>query len=200
MAHIFSQPNGAVSAAKVGEGLPSSMPEYSRLPPASRSGLRIREARSTDIDALAKIEAERFATDRLSRRSIAALAKSASAALVAAFRGNEIVGYAAVLTRRGNRSARLYSIAVVASATGQGTGSLLLAAAEDEARRRGSARMHLEVREDNIAAIRFYERAGYRPIGRRSGYYEDGMTALLFARELPVRAIPSSARLLGRAA
>ena len=73
------------------------------------------------------------------------------------------VGYAVVLTRRGSRSARLYSIAVAAEAAGRGIGSRLLAAAEEAARRRGADRLHLEVRADNSTAIRLYERAGYRP-------------------------------------
>jgi ribosomal protein S18 acetylase RimI-like enzyme len=33
--------------------------------------------------------------------------------------------------------------------------------------------------------VRFYERLGYKPAGQRPGYYDDGLTALLFARHLP---------------
>jgi ribosomal protein S18 acetylase RimI-like enzyme len=99
-------------------------------------------------------------------------------------RDNDPVGYAVLLTRRGGVSARLYSIAVSRGAAGRGIGSMLLHAAEDEARRRGVLRVHLEVRADNSTAIRFYEKAGYRPIGQRPDYYEDGATALLFARRL----------------
>ena len=159
------------------------MPEDGRPPPGS--GLVIREARSTDIDALTLLEANRFISDRLSRRSLAALARSPSACLLVASRGGKPIGYAALLTRRGGRSARLYSIAVAAEEAGHGIGSLLLAAAEDAARLRHAERMHLEVRADNSTAVAFYERSGYRPIGQRPGYYDDGMTALLFARNLP---------------
>jgi ribosomal protein S18 acetylase RimI-like enzyme len=49
--------------------------------------------------------------------------------------------------------------------------------------------------------VSFYERAGYRPSGERPGYYEDGMTALLFARDLSRSASSSaSSRRLSRAA
>ena len=43
-----------------------------------------------------------------------------------------------------------------------GVGTALLAAAEDEARRRGLPYMALMVTEENAAARRLYERGGYR--------------------------------------
>jgi len=155
--------------------------------------LVIREALSTDIDALTLIEADRFVSDRLSRRSLAALSKSRSACMLVASRGGLPIGYAVVLTRRGGHSARLYSIAMARKEAGRGIGSCLLAAAEEAAVERGARRLHLEVRADNSLAATFYERLGYKPAGQRPGYYEDGMTALLFARHLPDRA-----RLFGR--
>jgi ribosomal-protein-alanine N-acetyltransferase len=161
------------------------MPEDGRRPPAAGSGLVIREALSTDMDALTRIEAERFASDRLSRRSLGALSKSQSACMLVANRDGRPIGYAVLLTRRGGQSARLYSIAVAGEEAGRGVGSRLLAAAEAVAVRRGIRRLHLEVRADNPGAISFYERMGYHPAGEREDYYEDGMTAVLFARHLP---------------
>ena len=161
------------------------MPEDGRRPPEAGSGLVIREALSTDIDALTLIEADRFVSDRLSRRSLASLSKSRSACMLVASRGARPVGYAALLTRQGGHSARLYSIAVARDEAGRGVGSRLLAAAEEAAIERGVRRLHLEVRADNSTAVSFYERLGYKPAGQRPGYYEDGMTALLFARHLP---------------
>jgi ribosomal protein S18 acetylase RimI-like enzyme len=173
------------------------MREDSRSPPHGRSGLVIREARSSDIDALTAIEAACFASDRLSRRSLASLAKSPSASVIVACIEGRPVGYAMILTRRGSRKARLYSIAVSPNASGRGIGSSLLAAAEDMACRLGASRLHLEVRADNPTAIRLYERAGYRALGQKLDYYEDGAMALLLGRELPAT-IP--ARRLRRAA
>ena len=60
--------------------------------------------------------------------------------------------------------------------------------------------MHLEVRADNSAAISLYERAGYRRSGERADYYEDGASALLFARKLAGSAVPMRSRRLRRAA
>jgi ribosomal protein S18 acetylase RimI-like enzyme len=163
--------------------------------------LVIREALSTDIDALTLIEADRFVSDRLSRRSLAALSRSRSACMLVAVRGGRPIGYAVILTRRGSQSARLYSIAVAREEAGSGVGARLLAAAEKASMDRGARRLHLEVRADNTPAVRFYERLGYQPVGERPGYYEDGMTALLFARHLPDPArLSIRARRLSRAA
>lgn len=52
-------------------------------------------------------------------------------------------------------------MAVEPSLRGNGIASRLLAAAEDEARRRGLPYMGLMVTEDNAAARALYERAGY---------------------------------------
>jgi ribosomal-protein-alanine N-acetyltransferase len=174
------------------------MPRTGRPPHTSTASLRIRRARPSDAARLAEIEAAVFPTDRISRRRFAALAKRPSARILLACRGRDIVGYAILLTRRGIRTARLYSLAVAPEAAGQGIGRRLLAEVEAAARRQRMQRLRLEVRADNPRAIRLYKEAGYGLIGHRSDYYADGMEALLFARELPP--VVRRPRLLRRAA
>lgn len=53
-------------------------------------------------------------------------------------------------------------MAVEPGVRGEGVGTALLAAAEDEARRRGLPYMALMVTEENTAARRLYGRGGYR--------------------------------------
>lgn len=169
------------------------MPDVHR-PPSPHSGIAIRRAVSTDIADLLALESDRFASDRLSRRSLAALARSPSAILLVAEEpGGACLGYALALTRRGSRGARLYSIAVSSDAGGRGIGAMLLAAIEDAARARGLARLHLEVRADNLPGIRLYERSGYLAAGERLGYYADGMDARVYARTLS-DALPTTPR------
>lgn len=144
----------------------------------------IRPARPTDIDALAALEARVFAGDRISRRSMRRLAASPTATLLVAEAAGAVAGYAVALFRAGSRTARLYSIAVDPATAPGGTGRALLAAVEKGASGRGATAMRLEVRVDNARAIALYERAGYRPAGRRAGYYADGADALLYSREL----------------
>jgi ribosomal protein S18 acetylase RimI-like enzyme len=134
---------------------------------------------------LAELEEEIFPSDRMSRRRFAALAKRPSARILLACRGRDILGYAILLTRRGIRTARLYSLAVAPEAAGQGIGRRLLSEIEAAARRRRALRLRLEVRADNGRAIRLYMDGGYGLIGRRPDYYSDGVEALLYARDLP---------------
>ena len=148
------------------------------------AAIRIRRATLADLDALVALERAAFATDHLSRRQYRAHLRSASAAVLAAVNGRRLLGKAVVFFRRNSLGARLYSIAVADQARGRGLGEVLLAAAERTAQRRGARRMRLEVRQDNAAAIRLYERRGYRRFGSHAGFYEDGADAWRYEKEL----------------
>ncbi len=155
--------------------------------------VKIRHARPSDLDGIEVLENRAFSGDRLSRRSMRRLAGAPSAILRVAASGNMsapgavIAGYHLVLLRKGSRVARLYSIAVDAGARGGGIGRLLLADAEAMAGKAGRNVLRLEVRRDNAAAIRLYEREGYRRIGAYPAYYADGADALRFEKTLPSR-------------
>lgn len=56
----------------------------------------------------------------------------------------------------------VHDIAVVPHQRGKGIGRALLGAIEQEARRRGCAKITLEVRSDNALAMDLYRRCGYR--------------------------------------
>ena|SRR5438105_2873757 len=79
---------------------------------------------------------------------------------------DEVCGYAIVTwgydLEYGGRDAFLTELFVKAPQRGRGVGRLALAAAEDAARSGGAHALHLLVRHDNAAAIRLYDRAGYR--------------------------------------
>lgn len=144
----------------------------------------IREARPDDLDALVAIEERSFDSDRLSRRAIRrAIASATQRVLVVEVQGAP-VGSAVLGFRRRTRVARLTSIAVLATMAGRGYGVALIRACEAQARARGCDRLILEVRADNAAAIRLYEKAGYRGFGRYEDYYEDGASALRFEKPL----------------
>jgi ribosomal protein S18 acetylase RimI-like enzyme len=56
----------------------------------------------------------------------------------------------------------IHDIAVVPEHRGKGIGRALLAAVEEEARRRGCAKITLEVRSDNALARDLYRRCGFQ--------------------------------------
>ncbi|MEH3145842.1 MAG: GNAT family N-acetyltransferase [Methylobacterium frigidaeris] len=144
----------------------------------------IRPARPADLDALVALETAAFAGDRAERRAIRHAIGSPTMSVLAALDGERLVGAATLERRRTSRRARLSSIAVAPSRAGTGLGRVLLEAAEAEARRHGCTHLRLEVRADNGAGIRLYERAGYAHFETVEDYYEDGMTAWRYERAL----------------
>lgn len=62
-------------------------------------------------------------------------------------------------------AARILSIAVDPAFRGRGLGSALLQAALASLAKRGARRVRLEVRPENAAAVRMYEKAGFRRVG-----------------------------------
>jgi len=72
-------------------------------------------------------------------------------------RGGSTVGYALVRIDRGE----LEVVALEALSRREGIGTALLAAAADEARRAGCGRAWLITTNDNLDAVRFYQRRGW---------------------------------------
>lgn len=153
------------------------------LQPTLESRLRLRPGTPADLDHLLALERAAFTTDRLSSRSLRRFVASPNATLIVAEEAG-LAGYALVLFRPRSTIARLYSIAVVPRIAGRGVGALLLAAAEEAARRRGCDRMRLEVHTQNAAALNRYRKSGYRQFGRYRAYYDDGGDALRFEKPL----------------
>jgi ribosomal protein S18 acetylase RimI-like enzyme len=145
---------------------------------------RIRRAVAADLEALVALEHRSFSHDRLSRAQYRRHLASDSALVLVANGGRHLYGSAVLFFRRGTRVARLYSLATASEARGHGLGTALLDAAETAARRRRCRCLRLEVRTDNVAAIRLYERHGYTRTGRRTGYYEDGSDAWRYEKPL----------------
>lgn len=156
---------------------------------ASRRGWRlIREARPADLAALLALE-RAFPGDRLSARAFRHHLQSPRALLLVDDAERSLAGYVLLLRRKDSPWWRLYSL-VRAPDAARGTGRRLLEAALGRAAAAGGRGVRLEVRDDNMAAIRLYQEFGFTLCGAIDGYYEDGARArrmrLAFdARELP---------------
>ena len=109
---------------------------------------------------------------------------SPRATVLVAVERDRLLGAALSFLHASHDIARLYSLATAESARGRGVGRRLLEAIERAAIGAGRRRLRLEVRKDNLAARRLYEHDGYRCIGRRAAYYEDGEDALRFEKDL----------------
>jgi ribosomal protein S18 acetylase RimI-like enzyme len=148
----------------------------------------IRRATRADVAAMARLEEVSFPGDRLSRRSLRHLVTAGHAICLVAEVDGAVAGDAIVLLRRGSRRGRLYSLAVDPGRRGAGLGSALLAAAEDGTLQADRDTLYLEVRDDNAAARRRYDAAGYRETARLETFYEDGATALRMEKRLGTQA------------
>ena len=93
-----------------------------------------------------------------------------------------VAGYAGMFTV--GPEADVQTVAVARAAQGRGIGATLLEAMATRAREGGVALLHLEVRADNVAALRLYERHGFVADGRRRDYYGRGRDAVLMSRRL----------------
>lgn len=155
-----------------------------RRPARSLPAAKLRRGRIGNLDALVELERTVFSTDVVSRRSFRHFLAASSATLLVAEIAGQLAGYVLVLYPPRSQLARLYSIAVAPHLGRRGLGPLLLAAAEQAARRRGRLVMRLEVRERNRRAIARYKKTGYRLFGRRRAYYDDHADALRFDKPL----------------
>ncbi len=151
----------------------------------------IRPARPADVDALVALETQCFPGDRLSRRQFRYMLSRAQAALLVASDADPsavasapLLGYALVLFNRATSVARLYSLAVAASARRRGVGRALVAAAERATWDAERAYLRLEIRCDNLASQRLFQSLGYRRFGILSDYYDDHMGALRYEKQL----------------
>ncbi len=137
-----------------------------------------------DLNALETLENSVFQTDRLSRRSLRRWLASQHRAFIKAEVDGALAGYALVILHRGTSLARLYSIAISDQCRGQGLGRKLMEAAEQAALEADRIYLRLEVRKDNIAAIRLYESLGYQRFGEYRHYYADQQDALRYHKKI----------------
>lgn len=136
-------------------------------PPAAR----IRPARRGDLDAVERIERERFANPWRREYFLAELDNRVAHFLVAeAGPEPDVAGY--LLFWRLGAELELHKIAVGAARQRRGLGKQLLERFLESGRAWGCERAVLEVRESNAAAVRLYEKHGFRRVGRRKEYYQ----------------------------
>lgn len=149
--------------------------------------MKLRLAREGDVSQLLDLEENSFPGDRISERSWRALIGRPSAVVLVAVHRRAILGAAILLTRRGTRIARLYSVAVAQAARGAGLGRALMTQLTGSARRRGCVEMRLESRADNLTAHSLFRELGFAQFGAaRGNYYDDGAAALRFRKCLRV--------------
>jgi ribosomal-protein-alanine N-acetyltransferase len=97
--------------------------------------------------------------------------------------GGAIVGFINGVMSE-DKSARVLMLAVREEFRHRGIGTALLQAFMNEAALKGTKAIHLEVRNSNAGAIRFYNRFGFQIVRELPRYYADGENGYQMWRSL----------------
>ena len=147
--------------------------------------LDIRRLTYADLPNVIAIERRAFPTPWSLAMFVLELSKPTGICL-AAVRDERLVGY--LVCSRYDTVWHLMNVAVEPKLQRQGIASALIERLFELADA-PSEQYTLEVRTSNEAAIKLYEALGFRPAGRRRGYYHDNREdALIMWRTAPARA------------
>jgi len=155
--------------------------------------IRIEDMRESDVEACIDIDLEAFtpaemAIGKEDPRAVRArhfreeLARTWARLRVARSEDGVVVGY--TLSWHVADEAQLLNVAVGVSSRRKGIGRLLVEDLVAHARKTSAARVLLEVRASNVAAIAMYEALSFERFNLRAGYYADGEDAVEMWREL----------------
>lgn len=126
----------------------------------------------TDVPLIMQIEKQCFTDDHWSEKQILQQLKKSNAINLGIKVQDTLVGY--VLVGWVLDEAELYQIALLPEQRGCGLAQKLLGQLCRQLQLESIQRLLLEVREDNVSAIRLYESFGFIQDGRRKGYYASG--------------------------
>ena len=107
--------------------------------------------------------------------------KNPLAYYVVAMEGEIPVGYCGIWNVCGE--AEVIDIGVLSEYRKRGIGKGLFEAVFQYMRENGVGSLNLEVREDNIPAIRLYEKLGFEKVGIRKKYYDNKVDAILYTKK-----------------
>ena len=151
----------------------------------SRGEPALSEASRRDAAAIAKLHAAAF-RHGWSDGEIERMLLERNIVAHRAMSGRTLQGF--ILSRLAGGEAEILSVAVASARRGRGLARALLNLHLRRLAGLGASAVFLEVDEDNEPARRLYQRAGFREVGRRPGYYQQGRdkaaTALVLRRDL----------------
>ncbi|HZZ42410.1 MAG TPA: GNAT family N-acetyltransferase [Tepidisphaeraceae bacterium] len=156
----------------------------------SRHGeIGVRAAGEGDLAAAVELERSCFTAHSLKKRQLQYLQQRRSAIFLVAEEGGRVIGDGIALVRKhkSGLTGRIYSLAVASEFRGKGIGLKLLDAMVDSLAARGVRRVYLEVDAANEAAMRLYDRAGFRRLGSLPDYYGEGKDGVHMVKEIGMK-------------
>lgn len=139
----------------------------------SRMPVTVETASMRLLDRLYEIERECFKEEAFSRRQIASLLEDYNSIGLVAVENEKIVGFiiGMICVKRSASDGHILTIDVLPQHQRKGIGMKLLQEIEKIFIEKNVKTCHLEAREDNVEALRLYEKAGYKKIGKLRNYY-----------------------------
>lgn len=137
------------------------------------------------IERLYEIEKECFREEAFTKQQIAKLLTSPNSIGLIAKKNGKIIGFVigAVYYDKDQLVGHILTIDISQKHRRKGIGVKLLQEIEKIFAEKGAVKCRLEVREDNIAAIKLYRKLGYKKAGKLPYYYRD-MHGILFEKSL----------------
>lgn len=131
--------------------------------------MTVRLMTEQDLDEVVEIEHATF-SQPWSKQGFLDTLKNKDTLYLVAEENGEIIGYLGLW--QSFEEADITNVAVKKTARRKGTATALLEEAGRKAKLRGITALTLEVRKSNEAAIRLYEKQGFRSVGIRPGFYD----------------------------
>ncbi|MEM2994758.1 MAG: ribosomal protein S18-alanine N-acetyltransferase [Candidatus Bathyarchaeia archaeon] len=135
--------------------------------------LVIEDASIQQLDRLYEIEMKCFGKEAFKKQQIASLLTNYNSISLVAKINNEIVGFiiGMIYFERDSLVGHILTVDVSPQHRRKGVAQSLLQEIEKIFMEKGVKSCHLEVREDNIAALRLYQKLGYKKVAKLKGYY-----------------------------
>lgn len=133
--------------------------------------ISVREIREEDIDRILEIETDAFATPWSRESLLFEIRENILAKYIVGEIDGYLVGYGGLWTVVDE--GHITNIAVESKFRKNGVGEMILRELIKESLELGLAAMTLEVRVSNEAAIKLYEKMGFKSVGIRPKYYSD---------------------------
>ncbi|MCW3999678.1 MAG: ribosomal protein S18-alanine N-acetyltransferase [Candidatus Bathyarchaeota archaeon] len=134
--------------------------------------VRIEAATTKLLDKLYRIEADCFDEEAFTKQQISYLLSDYNTIALVARDGQEIAGFIiAQIETAETEYGHIITINVQPRYRRLGIGAKMLNETEKQLKIRGISTCHLEVREDNNAAIKLYHKLGYQTLSRLEKYY-----------------------------
>lgn len=153
--------------------------------PAATEPVRLTRLWAEDAPLVASLHAQCF-DKPWSAQGFRDMAETPACSGFLAWRDDRLAGF--LLATIAGAEAEILTLAVAPDLRRRGIGALLLARLMEEAAARGAEAVFLEVGAANRAALRLYNRFGFREVGGRKSYYKSdrgAQDALIMRFDLP---------------